>query len=61
LKSQRWNWIHIEDLADAYVMAAKQSHAVKGEAFNLVADPSPTYEEVCLAASRVAGFKGLDY
>jgi len=58
LKSQRWNWVHVVDLADAYVRAARQSHAVKGEAFNIVADSTPTYEEIFIAAARMAGFKG---
>lgn len=58
LKNQRWNWIHVVDLADSYVRAAKQSHTLKGEAFNIVSTSSPTYEQITLAAAKVAGFKG---
>jgi len=58
LKSRRWNWVHVTDLADGYVRAAKQSHAVKGEVFNLVSDSSPPYEEIILAIAKVAGAKG---
>jgi len=58
LKHKRWTWVHNADLADAYVRAAKLSHAVRGEAFNIVGDSSPTYEELTLATARAAGFKG---
>jgi len=59
LKGQRWNWVHVQDLADAYVRAAKRSHVVAGEAFNIVSESSPTYEEALRAAAGVAGFKGM--
>jgi len=59
LKDQRLNWVHVTDLADAYVRAAKRSHIVAGEDFNIVSESSPTYEEALRAAVAVAGFKGM--
>jgi len=58
VKSQRWNWVHVVDLADAYVKAVKKSHSIAGEAFNIVSDSSPTYEQGLLAVAKIAGFKG---
>lgn len=58
LKDKRWNWIHVADLADAYVRAAKKTHAIKGEAFNIVSDSSPTYEQITTATARISGYKG---
>jgi len=58
LKKKRWSWIHVVDLADAYVRTVKLSHTLKGEAFNIVSNTSPTYEEITLAAAKIAGFKG---
>lgn len=58
LKLRRWNWIHVVDLADAYVRVAKHSHSLKGEDFNIVSDSSPTFEQITLAAAKIAGFKG---
>jgi len=58
LKTRRWNWIHVVDLADSYVRAAKLSHSLKGEAFNIVSDSTPTYEQIAVAGAKIAGFKG---
>jgi len=58
LKSKRWSWIHIADLADAYIRIVKRSHSLKGEAFNIVSDSSPTYEQITLETAKIAGFKG---
>jgi len=58
LKDKRWNWVHVQDLADAYVRAAKNSHSVAGEIFNIVSESSPTVGQLTLATARVAGFKG---
>ena len=59
VKDKRWNWIHVADLADAYVRAAKITHAIKGEAFNIVSDSSPTYEQLAIATARISGYKGM--
>lgn len=58
MKSQRWNWVHVADLADAYVKAIKKSHSIAGETFNIVSDASPTFEQALLGVAKVAGFKG---
>ena len=58
LKRQRWSWTHVVDLADAYVRAVKRSHSLKGEVFNIISYSSPTFEEITLAAAKIAGFKG---
>jgi len=58
LKGKQWNWVHNADLADGFVRAARFSHLAKGEAFNIVGNSHPSYEEITRAAAKVAGFKG---
>jgi len=57
-KEKRWGWVHVDDLADAYVRVVKSGHVVDGEIFD-VCDPwFPTYEEVLIAAAKATGWKG---
>jgi len=55
---KRVNWVHIEDLADAYVRIAKAGRRVDGEIFDITEKLAPTYQESALAAAKAAGWKG---
>jgi len=57
-KEKRYSWVHIEDLADAYVRVARAGHAVNGEVFNIAGPWAPTYEEFRIAGAKAAGWKG---
>jgi nucleoside-diphosphate-sugar epimerase len=58
-RERKWSWVHVDDLAQAYVLAVQKIHAAKGEVFN-VASPSgaPTWEELNLRAAKLVGFTG---
>jgi len=56
--SVRWSWVHVEDLAEAYYLAAKNKNAVAGEVINIGADHSPSYGELRRTIAQVAGYKG---
>jgi len=57
-RDKRWSWVHIEDLADAYVRVAKVGHVVDGEIFDVVGPWNPTLEEITTAFAKVTGWKG---
>jgi len=57
-KSRRWSWIHLDDLTEAYVLAARHIQVSKGQIFNIVSNSSPTNEEIQVKAAQLAGFKG---
>jgi len=57
-KDRRWTWVHVEDLADAYVRIINGGHVADGEIIDLCGPWSPTYEEILLAAAKAAGWKG---
>jgi len=57
-KDKRWSWVHVEDLADSYVRIAKVGHTVDGEIFDIAGPWSPTFEEICVAFAKAAGWKG---
>jgi len=57
-KEKRWSWVHVEDVADAFVRVAKVGHAVDGEVFDIAGPWAPTYEEFRVAAAKAAGWKG---
>lgn len=50
--------MHADDLAQAYVLAAQNIHAAKGEVFNIATLSAPTWEELYLRAAKLVGFKG---
>jgi nucleoside-diphosphate-sugar epimerase len=61
-REKRWSWVHVEDLAQAYVLAVQKIHVAKGEVFNIVSPSSPTWEELNLSAAKLVGFTGkVDY
>ncbi|CAF3105893.1 unnamed protein product [Rotaria socialis] len=56
-RDKRWSWIHIDDLAEGYVLVARASRSlVSGQIWNLAApNDNPTYEEVRSNMARVSG------
>jgi len=57
-RDRRYSWVHIDDLGDAYVLAAKAGKRVEREIFNIVGYDAPTWKELALKAARLSGFKG---
>ncbi len=55
--NKRWSWVHIDDLAEGYVLIARASRAiVSGQIWNLAApNDNPTYEEIRTSMARVSG------
>ncbi len=58
-RDKRWSWVHIDDLAEGYVLIARASRAItSGQMWNLAApNDNPTYEEVRTSMARVSGQK----
>jgi len=61
LRGQRWSWVHIADVADAFIRVVKHTNTLKGEAINIVSSSSPSFEQISVAAAKLAGFKGEIY
>jgi len=56
---RRHSWVHIDDLAEAYVAAAAKSQATRGLIFNIVNGyDAPKHSDLALRAARLAGYKG---
>lgn len=53
----RWSWVHVDDLGEAYVRIAKVGNIVDGQLFNLAANDNPTYDELKIAAAKASGWK----
>jgi len=54
----RWTWVHIEDVAEGFLLAAKHRYGnASRQAFNLTANHSPTWKELRTAMIRTAGHK----
>jgi len=59
LVGKRWSWVHVDDLGEAYVKISKAGgNVVNGELFNIAELHPPTYDELKIAAARLAGWKG---
>jgi len=56
-KGMNWNWVHIDDLAEAIVLTCKHRTAVAGEILDISAQYI-SYEEVRIAFAKIAGHKG---
>lgn len=56
-RDKRWSWVHIDDLAEGYVLIARAARAiVSGQMWNLAApNDNPTYEEIRKEMARVSG------
>lgn len=55
---KRWSWVHIEDLAQAYVKIAESSAYIDGEIFCLADEQRIKVLDVMTACVRAAGFDG---
>lgn len=55
---KRWSWVHVDDVASAYVLAVEHSNASVAQLFNIATAEAPTYAEMRLALARAAGWKG---
>ena len=53
-----WSWVHIEDLARAYVLVVEAGADVDGEVFCLADEARPRCLEVMTACARATGFDG---
>ncbi len=49
-RTKSWSWIHIDDLADAFVRATEAGREIDGELFNLADDRQPLCVDVMRAA-----------
>jgi len=57
--AKQWSWVHINDLADAYVRVTEAAGAlVAGEIFDVADDTRINYEEVRILLARLRGAKG---
>jgi len=58
-KDRKYSWIHIEDLAEAYVLAGIKANTVKGYIFNISNTyDTPAFADLLLQGNRLAGYKG---
>jgi nucleoside-diphosphate-sugar epimerase len=58
-RERGWSWIHIADLADAYLQAAEaDDRTVAGEVFHLADDLLPKCVDVMRACVTAAGYRG---
>lgn len=57
---KRWTWVHVDDLGDAYVLAAQRGGALVGGQIYNIGSPRDhyTYRELRTALARSAGWKG---
>ncbi|MEU5700051.1 NAD-dependent epimerase/dehydratase family protein [Streptomyces aurantiacus] len=56
--TKRWSWIHVDDLADAYVRVLANPAAVDGEIFVIADDQRLSALDLQRAAVRAAGYTG---
>eukprot|EP01125_Pyxidicula_operculata_P005483 TRINITY_DN1941_c0_g2_i1.p1 TRINITY_DN1941_c0_g2~~TRINITY_DN1941_c0_g2_i1.p1 ORF type:complete len:304 (-),score=54.40 TRINITY_DN1941_c0_g2_i1:14-925(-) len=54
---KRWGWIHVHDLARAYLLVIQNFTIASGQIFDLATESAPTYEEFRKKAAEVAGHK----
>lgn len=55
---KRWSWVHIYDLARAYLLAVQKFTVASGQIFDITqSENSPTYGELRKKAAEVAGHK----
>jgi nucleoside-diphosphate-sugar epimerase len=56
--AKRWSWVHVDDLADAYVRILDNPAAVDGETFVIADDQRLTALDIQRTAVRAAGHTG---
>jgi nucleoside-diphosphate-sugar epimerase len=57
-RAKGWSWVHVDDLADAYLRVAEAGSEVDGEVFHLADDLRPRAVDVMAACLSAAGFPG---
>jgi len=57
-RERRLPWIHVNDLAELYYLAAKHIDRAKGQVFHGTTFDAPTWEEVRLAVAKYLGWTG---
>jgi len=55
---KRWSWVHIDDLGEAFVLAAKRGPKIASELFNIATTEAPSYRELRTRMAQAAGWKG---
>ncbi|CAG8454347.1 14501_t:CDS:2 [Funneliformis mosseae] len=58
-KDVRWNLVHVDDLADAYVRSVERSELVKGQIFIITNNQSESMGDMLDAVARITEYKGL--
>ncbi len=53
-----WSWVHINDLAEAYVRVAESGAAIDGEIFCIADEQRPKCVEVMQACLKATGYEG---
>lgn len=57
-REKSWSWIHIEDLADAFVRVVEADRSIDGELFCLADDRQPLCRDVMRGCVEAAGYRG---
>ncbi|KAH3758061.1 NAD dependent epimerase/dehydratase superfamily protein [Pelomyxa schiedti] len=56
---RKWTWVHIDDLAEAYVLIDSHRAIAQGQTFGVAAKTgNPTYEELLIAGAKATGYTG---
>jgi len=59
-KDKRWNWVHVYDLARAYLLAVQKFPLASGQVFDIANYNPPTYEQFRRKAAEIAGHKNAE-
>ena len=57
-RDKGWSWVHISDLAEAYVRVAESGAAIDGEIFCIADEQRPKCVEVMQACLEATGYEG---
>jgi nucleoside-diphosphate-sugar epimerase len=57
-REKGWSWVHIDDLAEAYLLVAEADRSIDGEVFHLADEARPRSVDVMRAALSAAGYAG---
>jgi len=57
-REKGWSWVHIDDLADAYLRAVEAGASVEGEVFHVADELRPKCVDVLRRCLDVAGYTG---
>ncbi len=57
-REKGWSWVHVDDLAEAYLLAAEADRSVDGEVFCITDEQRPRCVDVMRACLVAAGYDG---